>query len=725
MSITRWAVGVVIVPLCSGHLGCGDREGGGALEWPREAKTALFAIQPPGQAMSSFVLFDGTELQTAQEARLPRGGRAEVLGFSEGLSELQLPSGPFEMGLGDLDDTCEELRARPLPAVVVHLTSEDGAGWQVATASTTVFEGLRLPPLDVEACFLRGMCVSPDRMSCTRECSDTRPASPNEPRRVANPRRCASCSDEPFPTMDQPCGEAERFGLEEGTCVALGRVCPLSLFPEITDNRPTVYVQAGGTMGGDGSLARPFARVQDALQQTESGTRVVLSRGVHDIGELSAETVWLEGACTGEAHLRGQLSLTGSSTIAQLLIEGSLDVQSDAELSMSSTHLRVPDLGRGFWVQGTTFVRDVRIEGATQVEAQAELRVRTSDLGGTLVLGAVTIQDSVVSGRVRGEPSARATLIHTLVLGADPHPSALHFGALSKVLLQDVVVRSEQASGNGATFAGAEVEVQRVLVGGAERFAITISSGTLSGQDLSLRGPRSALDASPVSLFASNSDITISGLDVQGPTEWAINALGDRHRFDVEDFSVRGADIGLRFDNGDLRIARARIQEIRNTGALITGRSEIDIIDLSILGPVQKGLEIGDDFLDQIQGQVRALDIRGATSAALLVRRLGVTWQDVTTVGGPIGIDLTLGGTLLSDAIGRFERVRLVGHETALFLEGLNPAFGPRFFLRDFRIEGSGTGVSLQNCWLSQGPLFSAMQMQDVERPVFFLMAPR
>ncbi len=108
---------------------------------------------------------------------------------------------------------------------------------------------------------------------------------------------------EPWPETgraDCPAGEAHFPG--EPGCVALGTPCPTGPFP-VDAPTDAIYVDPTAS-GGDGTRARPFARVDEATAAASAGDVIQLSKGVHvlhDFGVLAIRSgVTVRGACVAE-----------------------------------------------------------------------------------------------------------------------------------------------------------------------------------------------------------------------------------------------------------------------------------------------------------------------------------------------------------------------------------------------------------------------------------------
>lgn len=247
--------------------------------------------------------------------------RAEVFFVADHIEGRGLAPGPFELG-GEL--------VTPLDAEVIDLN--DDASWR--SGPVLWEERLRLPPVDVtrcldfDHCFADQVCGPCDRLPTPAE------PMPPEPPVVDCPPGWTSVPDggfshcRPFAVvpMDACPPGAGRFPGGDA-CVGVAAPCagdgwPADLPPD------AVFVSASATSSGDGSRARPFARVQDAeVAISGGGATVALSVGTHSLGivELTG-TATIVGACA-DTLLDAQLDLRGDFVVRSLVLVGSVRSQ--------------------------------------------------------------------------------------------------------------------------------------------------------------------------------------------------------------------------------------------------------------------------------------------------------------------------------------------------------------------------------------------------------------
>lgn len=91
----------------------------------------------------------------------------------------------------------------------------------------------------------------------------------------------------------------------ESGCTRVGAACPVGNFADDLPATGTVlYVLAGAPAGGDGTRARPFARIADAMALATPATVVALGRGAYDEPVTLRASVTLWGACVARTTVR-------------------------------------------------------------------------------------------------------------------------------------------------------------------------------------------------------------------------------------------------------------------------------------------------------------------------------------------------------------------------------------------------------------------------------------
>ena len=457
--------------------GCGVDEGGGPLEWPTEARAALLGVRPEGSETVTRTWLSGLELEGA-EVSLPRGGDAWLLGFAPTLEALQVSPGPVRGPAAGPED-CGNLSLRKLP-FATHRVLGGPNGWRTVDAfESGVFEEVRLPPLELNLCLERGGCIEASRSFCQTACSSAPSITPpREPLAVRSPTVCPSCTGgRPIPAA---CSQGRRFDVTTGGCRRLGAVCPGGRFPEPSpSDPPTVYVDGAAAPGGDGSLSRPFRMLEAALG---SSARVLLAPGRYSVDGLELADAWIEGVCPETSHLLGTLRLSGTSTLGNLRLEGSLEVETGAFVTATSMELVLPSEASELVlvVRGRFEGRSLALEGGVEISASGRASVIAAALRGSpafTVLGSAEVAETYFE---RAQPSAYVvrtlaggtlTLRGSMVSATGANGVRVSGGRLS---LEDVLIEGEV--GNVGLFAqrAAELELSRVRVSGFASFPVLV-----------------------------------------------------------------------------------------------------------------------------------------------------------------------------------------------------------------------------------------------------------
>lgn len=203
-----------------------------------------------------------------------------------------------------------------------------------------------------------------------------------------------------------------------------------------------------GAVGGDGTRARPYGTLQEALRTARGGATIALSTGTHVtnleqlrsaivvvgacatttrlIGPRGAALTLLEGASLGSLTFAGELRTAGTGhTLAGVTVEGALWVEAQADLHIerltASDTIRVEGTleadgvatARGLTVLGSGHLVAARVllsgQGGLTVDGVAEASALFSTGPELLVRGSgrLTLSDAVLAGApVRVTPDA-------------------------------------------------------------------------------------------------------------------------------------------------------------------------------------------------------------------------------------------------------------------------------------------------------------------------------
>lgn len=331
--------------------------------------------------------------------------RAEIYFVADHLDARGLVPGRFELG-GE--------RAEAVGADAIELGGD--ATWGNGPLRWT--EQLRLPPVDVARCLDFGHCFS-NRICGTCDLPPPTPPTPPELPTTSCPPGWTRVADQGFgfcrafatpPTEACPPGTGRFPG--SSTCVGVEAPCPGDGWPADLKGPSIVFVSSSATPGGDGTRARPYARVQDAeiAIGTGDGLVVALDRGTHPVGEaFLSGAAELVGAC-GETVVEGTLDVTGDFALRHLTLSG--HVRSNGALSVEDVAVIAP-------------VGDV-----TAIRAST----------GSLVLESVSVSAEHFEGvRTNVGVSIRA---HRVYVGPGPEDGIIVQGANSRVTTAYVEGRS-------------------------------------------------------------------------------------------------------------------------------------------------------------------------------------------------------------------------------------------------------------------------------------------
>lgn len=257
---------------------------------------------------------------------------------------------------------------RPLPAAKRTFRTSVAGGsraWSRAEAEESrLFRAFRLPLERASDCARRGGCFEAgDSRLCVRPCEPPEdPVPPNLPGPNGGPLLPAlePCPTgwvareipdlggsnvplvicDPFPNGAIVCGDGEAVLPGQGGCTRIAPECPSGDFPEdLPTDRPVAYVRAGAR-GGDGTRARPFGRIEDALSQSPIGAAIAVGTGRYEERVSLRNGATLIGACPESVRIL--------ATSPGPAIEASLDGGAIERLTIvaSSTAVSIADSSR-------------------------------------------------------------------------------------------------------------------------------------------------------------------------------------------------------------------------------------------------------------------------------------------------------------------------------------------------------------------------------------------
>ncbi len=635
----RWAALSVLVA------GCGPSGTGGPVGWPSLPGSVLVVGRAEPGSPPRAVLYDGAA--TADGLWLPNGGEATLFGFRETLENLQIGAGERPIPAPVAEAPCDEDQLRRLPAPVASFVPAV-EGWLPAEA--TVPDSLRLPPLDVNRCFLDGGTPDERLQTCQPPIQPELPAPPAPP-------------EEAQPPLGLPPDCADALVPSAGRCEPLSDPCPPDEFAEGIEG---LYVSADSGGGGDGSRERPFGSVAEALRV---GRRVHLGRGSHRIsGRI--EQAEIIGACAAETRLSGAIALSG------------------VELSSVTVNDPIEAIG-------SVILRGVRA-GATQVGAEARLRGERVMLGDLVADGPVVIDRAVLrSGRLSSDSVlSSATVLEGLELGAGAARLVAVRVQATLELAGGTLVGQDLAVGGLAATQGHST-TERLRVGRVLEEAL-IQGGTWRGVDVHVDAITVVVDRAVVELAR----VQLHEGEIR---------LRDAEA-DIEDLIATDApDQTLDSARSQLRLRRVRASGGRRGLALRNG-TQFEVEDVDLRDFSTAALRIGGAGSDILSvGDLTRARVRGPGELGLELRSVATRITDLAIEGTRAGVEVNRTATLEVPRY-QLERVSLRGHEVALFVAG-RPE-GIEF--RSVSIEEAATAARVGACLPEQGLLFSQMRPDRV-----------
>jgi len=361
----------------------------------------------------------------------------------------------------------------------------------------------------------------------------------------------------------------------EPACRPLSPSCPSSDFAADLP-AGALYVLAGAPLGGDGSLALPFATLAEALTAAGPGATIALSRGTHAISGTIDLGASLRGACAAETIL----SATGG---ARLSIATALRIE---DLS-----LRAGDVNDPIFVDGphAVSIDRVLVDGgfgggitAARGAAITLADVRVASIGARL--GPTTHSGGLVAREGGTIEGARVVVDEATWIGASA-------GAGSRVALVDSVLRGTRETADYPQSAGATcwgsgtLTLTRCLLESNISRGVEILGGCTSAtlEDVVVRDTRAGTDGESYGLISQGALIA-RGLGLFDTNYCAVAALGEA-RLEISDVVVDGVasrGLGLAASSGGtITVQRGVVRNVRD--ALFTWDSgAIDAEDVQL-----------------------------------------------------------------------------------------------------------------------------------------------
>lgn len=332
--------------------------------------------------------------------------RTLIFGFDRPLQALGLSPGGIWLAAATA-------RRSPVPAPVSRFELDEAGLRQTATTTS----GLELPELDLSA-VLRGGCLeAPDAVSTacgpTSDFDSFQVAEPALPDLKDPDGRCpdgwAATTEEvdrgpslgplsiPYcaPPAEERCGAHQMQAAADEHCRPIGSACPAGPFPEAVPPG-AVYVLAGAA-GGDGSPARPYGSLNQALRTTPSA--IALGRGSYSEDVVLAGALEVVGACAEATEIVGNVVLSEHHGLIRDLRTRSVQGFALRAVGNSESTLRGVEVleaageGRGVQVEAGARLRleDGALLGGGRVRIFGALELVRSELHGRLTAGGSTV----------------------------------------------------------------------------------------------------------------------------------------------------------------------------------------------------------------------------------------------------------------------------------------------------------------------------------------------
>ncbi len=315
----------------------------------------------------------------------------------------------------------------------------------------------------------------------------------------------ATC--DPYPVggaLECPPGQAHFPG--EPGCAPLGAPCPSGEWADdLPDDGTVLFVRAGEPAGGDGTRARPFGAVADALALASSGQTVALSRGTFTERLVLSRDVTVRGACAEQTILTPVAYVAVRVELATVRVrdlsirdaaENGIQVEEGATLELDGVAIERPgETALIVWGPATVVARSIHIRGAPGsylgilvdgasgapvvdvrraiIEAIPDTAIQAWNADADLRLADVVIRGTTSEPDFPSQAIAMfgpSTLELTRVLLESNQSRAIDaWGEGATVRMEDAVIRdtlpSADGSGGGGLFGGdgAVVELERVL----------------------------------------------------------------------------------------------------------------------------------------------------------------------------------------------------------------------------------------------------------------------
>jgi len=556
------------------------------------------------------------------------------------LESLRLPVGSVPLvhapePTADDDPGSVLARGRSLRALSTEVWQSDGLGDWVAADLTVLPDDRWLPPLDLVECLRGGGCTT-----STTAIVACRPCAP-PPEDIPSPESPAcpvgwtadgsSCvGGEPL--LDE-CDGAAVWSPSEARCVEPVNPCPAGVWPAPPpDAMATLYVSATST-NGDGSIARPFRTIGEALDLAISGTAILVAEGTYpEEVVLERPNLFLVGVCAGGVTIDGGPGV-GLAVRTDSVVHGVTAVGDQVGFAAHpGTVVGLRDIivssrsGTALWAQTSTVnARRVLVDGAgltgVQIGGGARVTLRelvvrgaTEDAVRCLAKARLSLRDAVLespgSSGVETANDCRATLRDVRLEG--PGETGLIVADGSVVTATRAWILAEGRAGGidvrgGADALGGILRGKQLVVDDAKNFGVRIGSSRQSTvDDLVIRAVTAGMVKEGVGLlFEPSLRNNQEFANFRGQRIWvtgtSAHGISAEYRHHLKLTDVRVADvsgIGLRL-GGSIGLTLRRFHAANAAGGLrAEGWGRVTATDLLIHDVRGEGIHFAVDRTD-------------------------------------------------------------------------------------------------------------------------------
>lgn len=451
------------------------------------------------------------------------------------------------------------------------------------------------------------------------------------------PDAVATC--DPYPESGvEECGYGEAHFPGEPGCRSIGAPCPAAgAFADgLSDDGSVIFVDEAASVAGDGTRARPFQTLAEAIPLATRGMTIALSQGFYVEDFDAPEGVTLRGACTA----RTVLSARTSGGLAVVTVSRPDVVLRDLVIGESAR--------RGILVRGPS--ASLRLEGVMVTAATSEGII--VDEGGSLTGEDLLVRRTRASGldatmgRGIDLRNGATAELSRVVLEDNLEVAALVSHAGTRLRLTDASIRRTQAreadgfAGHAlAVVLGASAEVERAELVDNRDAAVMIDGADSMGtsarlSDVVVRGTLAAEGDGTAGVGVSvrrGGEVELArGHMVENHTDGVLSAEPGSVARLTDAFIVgtlpqpsdghagRGIDVEL---GGHVEVRRALLTRNHEVGVFVGGAdATLDLQDLRIVDTRPR--------VDELAGAGMAVSNGGSAAGARLVversREVGV-----------------------------------------------------------------------------------------------------